>query len=316
MNSLKEKLNSFGKTREAIFFVIDFEAKEHYISPLDKLDDDILFSLDSLENIHKNKKVPYTYHPISFPKYSLAFDKIQEEIKSGNSYLINLTAPSKLEIPYSLKEIYNYSDAKFKLYFKDKFVCFSPERFVEIKDNKIYTYPMKGTIQASIENAKEKILNNEKERAEHVMVVDLLRNDLSQVSKKVRVEKFRYIEKIKAGERELLHVSSKIRGELKKDWQDNLGDILTKMLPAGSITGAPKKSTVKIIKEVEDYERGFFSGIFGVFDGENLDSSVMIRFIEKSCDGLVYKSGGGITIDSDKKAEYLEMCEKIYVPFF
>ncbi len=316
MNTLREKLNSFGKKREAIFFVIDFEAKQHFLSPVSKLDEDILFCLDGSKNIYNDKKVPYTYNPISFPKYSCAFDKIQEEIKNGNSYLINLTAPSKLEIPYSLKEIYHYSDAKFKLYFKDKFVCFSPERFVEIKDNKIYTYPMKGTIEASIENAKEKILNNKKEKAEHVMVVDLLRNDLSQVSKKVRVEKFRYIEKIKAGERELLHVSSKIRGELKKDWQDNLGDILTKMLPAGSITGAPKKSTVKIIKEVEEYERGFFSGIFGVFDGENLDSSVMIRFIEKNSDGLVYKSGGGITIDSDKEEEYLEMCEKIYVPFF
>jgi para-aminobenzoate synthetase component 1 len=316
VNSLKEKLNSFGKRREAIFFVIDFEAKEHFLSPLNELDDDILFCLDGSKKIYKNKKVPYAYNPISFPKYSLAFDKIQEEIKSGNSYLINLTAPSKLEIPYSLKEIYNYSCAKFKLYFKDKFVCFSPERFIEIKDNKIYTYPMKGTIEASVKDAKEKILNNKKERAEHVMVVDLLRNDLSQVSKKVRVEKFRYIEKIKAGERELLHVSSKIKGELKKDWQDNLGDILTKMLPAGSITGAPKKSTVKIIKEVEEYERGFFSGIFGVFDGESLDSSVMIRFIEKNSDGLVYKSGGGITIDSNKEEEYLEMCEKVYVPFF
>jgi len=316
VNSLKEKLNSFGKKREAIFFVIDFEAKKHYISPLSRLDDDILFSLDSSKNIHKDKKVPYTYHPISFPKYSKAFNKIQEQIKKGNTYLINLTAPSKLEISYSLKEIYNYSDAKFKLYFKDKFVCFSPERFVEIKKDKIYTYPMKGTIEASVEDAKNKILNDKKERAEHVMVVDLLRNDLSQVSKKVRVEKFRYIEKIKAGERELLHVSSKIKGELGKNWQDNLGDILTKLLPAGSITGAPKKSTVKIIKEVEDYERGFFSGIFGVFDGESLDSSVMIRFVEKYDKGLIYKSGGGITIDSDVRDEYIEMCEKVYVPFF
>jgi para-aminobenzoate synthetase component 1 len=175
---------------------------------------------------------------------------------------------------------------------------------------------MKGTIEATIPNAEKKILNDKKEMAEHVMVVDLLRNDLSMVSKKVRVEKFRYIEKIKAGERELLQVSSKIKGELEPLWQDNLGDILTTMLPAGSITGAPKKSTTEIIKKTEGYERGFFSGVFGVFDGESLDSAVMIRFIEKTDDGLVYKSGGGITIDSICESEYLEMCEKVYVPFF
>jgi para-aminobenzoate synthetase component 1 len=289
---------------------------DYYISPLKDIDHDIQFSLDCKDTKIYGKKIDYTYPPIPYPKYKKAFDKIQNEIKSGNTYLINLTSPSKLDIKYNLKEIYNYTDARFKLYFKDKFICFTPERFVEIKENKIYTYPMKGTIEASLPNAKNKILNNKKEMAEHVMVVDLLRNDLNLISKRVKVEKFRYIENIKAGERELLQVSSKISGELENDWQNRLGEIITKMLPAGSITGAPKKSTTKIIKENEDYDRGFFSGIFGVFDGESLDSAVMIRFIEKQKDTLVYKSGGGITIDSDPEAEYLEMCEKIYVPFF
>jgi len=316
MVDIRQKLNNFGKKREPIFFVIDFEAKKHYIKPLKSLDDDIFFSLKKEIKPHFNKKIPYTFTPIDYPTYKKAFDKIQEEIKKGNSYLINLTFSSKLEIDYTLKEIYDYTDARFKLYFKDKFVCFTPERFIEIKKNKIYTYPMKGTIKASIPEAKEKILNNKKEMAEHVMVVDLLRNDLSQISKKVEVLKFRYIEKIKAGERELLQVSSKIKGELEENWQNKLGDILTSLLPAGSITGTPKKSTTQIIKKIENYDRGFFSGVFGVFDGEELESAVMIRFIEKDEDGLVYKSGGGITIDSDSKMEYQEMCEKVYVPFF
>ncbi|HIP46497.1 MAG TPA: aminodeoxychorismate synthase component I, partial [Campylobacterales bacterium] len=171
------------------------------------------------------------------------------------------------------------------------------------------------TIDAKIPNAKEKILNNEKEMAEHTMVVDLLRNDLSMVAKKVRVEKFRYVDNIKAGERELLQVSSKIRGELEENWQDTIGDILCAMLPAGSITGAPKKSTTEIIKKVEGYERGFYSGVFGVFDGESVDSAIMIRYIEKIGEEFYYKSGGGITIDSELISEYNEMCEKIYVPF-
>ncbi len=315
MKTIRERLNSFGKKREPIFFIIDFEGKNHYVSPLNELDSDIKFSLDTKTDIYKNKKIKYTYFPIEYPKYKQAFNKVQKEIRAGNTYLINLTFPSKLEIEYNLKEIYDYTEAKFKLYFKDKFVCFTPERFIEIRDDKIYTYPMKGTIEATIKDAKKKILADKKEMAEHVMVVDLLRNDLSMVSTRVRVEKFRYIEKIKAGERELLQVSSKIKGELESNWHEKLGDIITTMLPAGSITGAPKKSTTEIIKKVEGYERGFFSGVFGVYDGESLDSAVMIRFIEKTKDGLVYKSGGGITIDSSCESEYLEMCEKVYVPF-
>jgi len=93
-----------------------------------------------------------------------------------------------------------------------------------------------------------------------------------------------------------------------------LGSIITQMLPAGSITGAPKKSTVEIIDRVENYDRGYFTGIFGVFDGNSFKSSVMIRFVQKQGDELYYKSGGGITIDSDMEAEYAELQEKIYVP--
>ncbi len=264
---------------------------------------------------YHDKKIHYDYEPVPLARYEKAFLEIKEQIKKGNTYLINLTFPSKLNIDYTLSEIYDYTDAKFKLLMADKFVCFSPERFVKISQNTIFTHPMKGTIDANIPQAEAKILTNEKEMAEHTMVVDLLRNDLSMVAKKVRVEKFRYVERIKAGERELLQVSSKIRGELEEGWQKRVGDILCTMLPAGSITGTPKKSTTEIIKKVEGYERGFYSGVFGLFDGENLDSAIMIRYIEKIEETLYYKSGGGITIDSDMMDEYNEMCEKIYVPF-
>ncbi len=314
--TLRQSLNSYGQKREPLFFMIDFEQKEYALHPLTHIPDDIHFSLDAkITQVH-HKKIPYVSNTIDFKHYKKAFDQVIGEIQKGNTYLLNLTFASKIDINYSLKEIYDYTDAKFKLLYKDKFVCFTPERFINISENTIYTYPMKGTIDASIPDAKTKILKNQKEMAEHVMVVDLLRNDLSQVASKVRVEKFRYIDQIKAGERTLLQVSSKIKGTLENNWQDSLGDILLKLLPAGSITGAPKKRTTEIIQKTENYKRGFFTGIFGVFDGETLDSAVMIRFIEQTDQGLIYKSGGGITIDSDAKAEYNELKEKIYVPFF
>jgi para-aminobenzoate synthetase component 1 len=173
---------------------------------------------------------------------------------------------------------------------------------------------MKGTIDASIPNAKEKILNDEKEFAEHTMVVDLLRNDLNIVSKNVRVEKFRYIDKIRAGQKELLQVSSKISGDLSENWHSSIGDILLPLLPAGSISGTPKKKTVELINEIESYDRDFFSGIWGVYNGNTLDSSILIRFIENNQGVLYYKSGGGITIDSNIDNEYNEMKDKVYIP--
>ncbi len=313
--TLVQKLNRYGQTRTPVFFMIDFTLQNHVVIPLDSLPEDIFFDIDPPKPPHFAQVKSYNFSAVDFPTYKKAFDRVIEEIKAGNTYLLNLTFASQITLPCTLKEIYDYTDAKFKLYYKDRFVCFTPERFVKIQDNQIFTYPMKGTIDAKIPNAEEKILANEKEMAEHTMVVDLLRNDLSMVASKVRVEKFRYIDKIKAGERELLQVSSKIKGDLPPNWQDRLGEILTTLLPAGSITGTPKKKTTQIIREIENYERGYFTGIFGMFDGESLDSAVMIRFIEKTKEGYLYKSGGGITIDSDPLSEYNELKEKIYVPF-
>jgi len=235
-------------------------------------------------------------------------------IKSGNTYLLNLTAPTKIHSDLTLKEIYAHANAHYKLRYKEKFVCFSPEKFVRIKGSTIHTYPMKGTIDASIEDAKNKILHDEKEMAEHTMVVDLLRNDLSIVASDVKVEEFRYVQKIDSGEKELLQVSSHISGNVGESWHERIGDILSALLPAGSISGAPKKSTLDIIKNVEGYERGFFSGVFGIYDGESFDSGVMIRYVEKTKDGYIYKSGGGITLDSDAKLEYNELLDKVYLP--
>ena len=306
------EINKLASKRIPFLFISDFKAQNIHAIPLDSLED-IEFQIQ--EDYSKSSH-QYTLEktPIDFDSYEIKFNQVIEKIKSGDTYLLNLTAPTKIKSPLSLQEIYKTANAKYKLRFKDQFVCFSPEQFIKIHDNMIHTYPMKGTIDASIENAEVKILSDEKEMAEHVMVVDLLRNDLSIKATNVTVPSFRYITKIDAGEKELLQVSSHITGELSSNWHENLGDILESLLPAGSISGAPKKSTLDIIQSVEGYERGYFSGVFGVFDGKNFDSGVMIRFIEKTQDGYIYKSGGGITLDSNAKSEYNELIDKIYLP--
>ena len=282
------------------------------------MDENILYTLDSITNalpqIFTCKSAIVSREFISYEVYCQKFNEIIEHIEKGNVYLLNLTSPTKVTIEGTLEDAFYGADAPFKLCIKDQFVCFSPERFVKIEENTMSTYPMKGTIDASFPDAKIEILMDEKEMAEHVMVVDLLRNDLSIVAKEVRVKEFRYVEKIKAGDKELLQVSSHIEGKVGDDWHDRIGDILSAMLPAGSITGTPKKKSVEIIHQIEGYTRDFFSGIFGVYDGKSLDSAVMIRFLEKVEEGYVFKSGGGITLLSDPKKEYDEMCAKVYIP--
>ena len=313
-----KSMDTFGKNRTPFLFIISYDTSKVFVKPLEELDNDILYKLESWRNYPVQKRTKhfrFSKSPIDFKTYKKALDAILEQIRSGNTYLINLTFRTPITSSFSLKEIFTYSRAKFKLYFKDEFICFSPEPFVEITGNTIATYPMKGTIDANLKDAEKTILADEKEKAEHVMIVDLMRNDLGIVGSEVKVEKFRYAEKIKAGEKELLQVSSKITAKLPDDWRDNIGSLLAQLLPAGSITGTPKRSTVAIINDVENFERDFYTGVFGVFDGASLRSGVMIRFIDKENGKLYYKSGGGITIDSDARSEYEELIDKIYLPF-
>ncbi len=316
MLSAVKNMNLLGEKKIPFFFLIDFEMKKPVVIPLSEIDPSlIVIEFNKLRNNEKNHdKIEIKKHVIELSKYKAAFENVQAHLRAGNSYLLNLTFPTLIETKLGLDEIFAKSHANYKLKYKDEFVCFSPETFVRINKDVIFSYPMKGTIDAAVPDAVAVIMNDAKEIAEHNTIVDLIRNDLSMVAKEVRMNKFRYIDKIQTNDKALLQVSSEISGKLPAGWNENIGNILVKILPAGSISGAPKKRTLEIIKESEDYERGYYTGIFGVFDGENLDSAVAIRFIEKINGKLFYKSGGGITVNSDMMSEYNELIDKVYVP--
>ena len=315
-HSIFDKMNELGAAKVPFFFMIDFLKENGEIIPLNEISDEIKFELNSLQNYSINRSFQFDKFPIDFSDYQSKFKLVHDNLLLGNSYLTNLTYPTKINTNLSLDEIYHFSEAKYKLKYKENFVCFSPERFVKIENHHIFSNPMKGTIDASIPNAKQIILDDEKEAAEHATIVDLIRNDLSLVADNVEVTKYRYIDKLKTNDKTLLQVSSEIRGDLKVDFYQNIGTIFDKLLPAGSICGAPKKKTIDIILEAENYDRKFYTGVFGVFDGENLDSAVMIRFIENDKNELFFKSGGGITAKSNAKAEYEELIQKVYVPIY
>ncbi|MBO6213203.1 aminodeoxychorismate synthase component I [Algoriella sp.] len=315
-HSIFDKMNELGAAKVPFFFMIDFLKENGEIIPLHELNNEINFEINSEKKQSIHQEFTFKKQPISFQEYLPKFQKVHQNLMFGNSYLTNLTYPTKIETDLSLSQIFQFSEAKYKLKYKEDFVCFSPERFVKIENQQIFSNPMKGTIDASIPNAKQLILDDEKEASEHATIVDLIRNDLSLVAENVEVTKYRYIDELKTNDTTLLQVSSEIRGDLKTDFHQNIGTIFDQLLPAGSICGAPKKKTLQIIAEAEGYERKFYTGVFGVFDGENLDSAVMIRFIEKDNEALYFKSGGGITAKSKAKAEYEELIQKVYVPIY
>ena len=306
--------------------------------------------------------------PPLYEDYERSFNIVKNNIMAGNSYLTNLTCRVPVSCNLPLEEIFHRAKGKYKLLLRRKrtqaedkahlkeenieenltpFVCFSPETFVRIKGGRIYSYPMKGTLDASLPNAEKQLMEDRKEAAEHATIVDLIRNDLSRVAENVRVDKYRYIDVLHTNKGDILQTSSEISGRLPEDYPHHLGEILDAQLPAGSITGAPKDKTMQIIQEAEGYDRGFYTGIMGIYDQGELNSAVMIRFIEeetspvdfetdgeknfKASEGkgdeasegkrdeasrkLYFKAGGGITSKSDCRKEYEEVIQKIYLPF-
>lgn len=315
-----QRLNELGAQRTPFFFVWDYELNELIVVKQPLIQQDILFNIRGITNTHSqpDNTTParLTPHPITFEAYERKFEIVRHALQRGDSFLANLTIATPIELNISLLEVFHRAQALYKCYLPGRFVCYSPECFVRIHHNEISSYPMKGTIDATLPHAEETILNDYKETAEHYTITDLIRNDLSSVSHNVAVQRFRYIDRLKTNKGELLQVSSEIVGQLPENWQRQVGDILINLLPAGSICGAPKEATMRAIAQAEGEPRGFYTGICGYFDGESLDSGVMIRFIEQLPDGrLRCRSGGGITINSRCHEEYDEVCQKVYLPF-
>ena len=369
-----DKINQLASQDEPFLFVINYQGDKAFIRLLSDINpEECLFDFEGRGNLShvwketlkeeiseketwkketSEKEISETtwqIEPPLYEDYERSFNIVKSNIMAGNSYLTNLTCRVLVSCNLSLEEIFHRAKGKYKLLLRRKrnltpFVCFSPETFVRIKGGRIYSYPMKGTLDASLPNAEKQLMEDRKEAAEHATIVDLIRNDLSRVAEDVRVDKYRYIDVLHTNKGNILQTSSEISGRLPEDYPHHLGEILDAQLPAGSITGAPKDKTMQIIQEAEGYDRGFYTGIMGIYDQGELNSAVMIRFIEeetspvdfetdgeknfkakegKASEGkepkasrkLYFKAGGGITSKSDCRKEYEEVIQKIYLPF-
>lgn len=328
---LKDKMNSAVKSKTPFLFAVDYEMEEALFIEHPLNQNTVLWRVGEVSNairvversnvLKKDadpKKMHFSKSPLEYSTYERKFTTIQEGLKRGDSFLANLTVKTPIETNYTLEEIFHRSNSPYAIMVPERFVCFSPETFVKVQNGVVFSYPMKGTINAELPNARDLLLSDFKEKSEHYTVVDLIRSDVSRVACQVRVDRFRYLDEVKTSSGSIYQASSEISGKL---FNCDLGDILFQLLPAGSITGAPKPSTVALIARAEQEKRGFYCGVMGYFDGEQLDSAVLIRFIEEEkCDSSpipqrYFRSGGGITINSDCRSEYEEVLEKVYLPF-
>ena len=369
-----DKINRLASQDEPFLFVINYQGDKAFIRLLSDINpEECLFDFEGRGNLshawketwkegtleketwkketseEEISETTWQIEPPLYEDYERSFNIVKSNIMAGNSYLTNLTCRVPVSCNLSLEDIFHRAKGKYKLLLRRKrnltpFVCFSPETFVRIKGGRIYSYPMKGTLDASLPDAEKQLMEDRKEAAEHATIVDLIRNDLSRVAENVRVDKYRYIDVLHTNKGDILQTSSEISGRLPEDYPHHLGEILDAQLPAGSITGAPKDKTMQIIQEAEGYDRGFYTGIMGIYDQGELNSAVMIRFIEeetspvdfetdgeknfkakegKASEGkepkasrkLYFKAGGGITSKSDCRKEYEEVIQKIYLPF-
>jgi len=282
----------------------------------------LVFDLESNNktSISKSAYAPAVFKPLwSTGDYGKAFDATKDYIKSGDVYQINLTQRFDLNERRSPIESY--------LYLKDisvsPYLCYahikedlvlasaSPEMFLEVNQCSVTTKPIKGTRPVS-NNEKEnlsaihELTNSPKDRAENIMIVDLLRNDLSITCEKVQVNKLCEVESFEL----VHHLVSTIQATKKNNITSF--DVFANAFPGGSITGAPKKRAMEIIDELEGSYRSYYCGsAFAWSHDDQLRSNILIRSFVFEGSKVTCWGGGGIVDDSEKRSEYEESLNKV-----
>lgn len=251
--------------------------------------------------------------------YLARFERIQEYIRAGDTYQVNFTdrilgtaASTPLAVYEHLLKQQPVPFAALIHRPSGTLMSFSPELFFRTSDRQITVRPMKGT-WARGRNMKEdgeaacQLVHDGKNRSEHVMIVDLLRNDLGRICEfgSIKVENLFQAERYKT----LFQMTSTVSGKLRTDLTSSA--VFKALFPSGSITGAPKRRTMEIIREIEKHPRGIYTGAIGYFgpDGKSC-FNVAIRTMEFSENTFCLGVGGGITADSDPHEEYNECCLK------
>lgn len=292
--ALKIVQTNFEGTQATVFILNDFNIIDKM-----QLASDKKFSFEFQSNVDQENFVEKVL-------------SIKKDIQSGRYYQVNLTSSFSTSIDTALDslDMFKYYFSRFQSSYcaflplaEHEILCFSPELFLEKKDSSLKTCPIKGTV--SKEQTFNSLLKDEKENAELSMIVDLLRNDLQSVcDNKVEVVQHRAALSLNY----VTHTYSEIAGVTSLQ----LPEILSCMLPAGSISGCPKKESVLAIHELEPTSRGFYTGCIGWWKENDSKLNLAIRSFLREKNQLTYFSGCGIVYDSDPQNEWREFNQKAH----
>lgn len=320
---LFDKVIAFDNYRQKIILIVNIKVENLEVN-YRKAEIELKAMADLIINGKKAEERPLKIKSdyrsyFSKEKYCNMVVKAKEYIKEGDIFQVVLSNKIEAEIEGSILDAYrvlrstNPSPYMFYFYSNDIEISgASPETLVKLENNKLYTFPLAGTRkrgkdeEEDLELEKE-LLADEKELAEHNMLVDLGRNDIGKISEinSVKVDKYMSIEKFS----HVMHIGSTVSGTLRVD-KDAL-DAIDSILPAGTLSGAPKLRACEIISELEGNKRGIYGGAIGYIDFTgNLDMCISIRLAFAKNGKVFVRSGAGIVADSVPENEYEECINK------
>jgi para-aminobenzoate synthetase component 1 len=293
---------------------IRLEEMKRTVAQAPRLEEDKTSYLDQPDSKRVNLRSNFTHE-----RYLEAVGGAREYIKAGDIFQVNLSQRFQADMPLPPYELYRrlrkINPAPFASYLNFDgvtVVSASPERFLRLRDDRVETRPIKGTRPRAKDPARDEALarelvNSFKDKAEHVMIVDLERNDIGRVCRfgTVRVSELMALEKYAT----VFHLTSTVEGRLRPG--ENAIDLLKATFPGGSISGAPKVRAMEIIDELEPTKRSVYTGSIGYlsFDG-GLDLNIVIRTILVKEGKAYFQVGGAVVYDSDPEAEYVETLDK------
>jgi anthranilate synthase component 1 len=320
---LFDKLIVFDNFKQKIILIVNIKTDD-----LENEYEKAVNELKKLVNIVKNGKadeennliIKTDFKPLfSKKKYCSMVEKAKNYIIEGDIFQVVLSNPISAEIQGSLFDTYRIlrttNPSPYMFYFSSdniEIAGASPETLVKLQNGKLYTFPLAGTkprgkTEKEDLQLEKELLNDEKELSEHNMLVDLGRNDIGRVSKigSVKLEKYLSIERFS----HVMHIGSTVTGEIMED-KDVL-DVIDAILPAGTLSGAPKIRACEIINELENNKRGIYGGAIGYigFNG-NMDTAIAIRIAFTKKGKVFIRSGAGIVADSIPEMEFQECLNK------
>ena len=321
---LFDKVIAFDNLKQKIFLManmkLDGDIEEDYKKALEELDAMAALVMEGKPADIPPLSIESEFRPLFGEKeYCRMVEKAKHYIREGDIFQVVLSNRLEAEVKGSLFDTYRVlraaNPSPYMFYFSSddmEIAGASPETLVKLENGKLYTFPLAGTRPRGKTEAEDKALEEElladpKELSEHNMLVDLGRNDIGKISRfgTVEVEKYMSVERFS----HVMHIGSTVGGQIRED-KDAL-DAIGAVLPAGTLSGAPKIRACEIINELENNKRGIYGGAIGYIDFTgNMDTCIAIRIAFRKNGKVFIRSGAGIVADSIPEKEYQECIQK------